>query len=929
MSVKNFVQCGLVTPVAANTTELVLKAPTASYQYPPLDGGTLVIADSMARPTFYEIISYTHRIDNVLYGVVRAKEGTTARAWTGTTWIYQALTAQDYVDALALKAPLASPALTGVPTAPTAPLGTNTQQIATMAAVQAAIANLIASSPAALDTLNELAAALGNDPNFATTINNALAGKEPTIVAGTSAQMWLGNKTWASVLTQVQNTLLTGLGAGSNATILTTDTLIGALAKIQNQLNNKANFTDSRLSDAREWTATEVSQAEAQAGTATVARKWTALRVWQAVLASSLTGLNLTVGTAVTATDTVLVAIGKLQKQITDAASNLAGSVRATVLTGYVTGSNAVLASTDTVLAAFGKLQAQITGLATSKLDATANAVSASKLATARSIALAGDVTGSANFDGSANVSINAALPARLGKTAQVITDWDLATENGYFQGTDALNAPLAGWVIGHVISHGGAGWVTQDVFSFAGDSSADSKAFRRERNNGTWGPWYRLRTTEAEQSALYNNASNLSSGTVPDARLSGTYTGVNITGNAATASKLQTARTINGVSFDGTANITVADATKLPLTGGTMSGTVALANGTNDSPELLFVTPSYTVHIDVEGDYFRAFAQGGASFPFQFNLSTNRAYFFGSEAWHTGNFNPNKYLPLAGGTMTGNILMSGGGGSGNGLMSGNGDGASYLTNNLKISSWYGIGFGPSITGHAVPAGEYSHWFDTRSGNAGIRGAITVGGRATVGDIYSNGWLRTIGERGWYNETYGGGIYMADSTYVRVYNSKAFYCNGNEIVLEGYSPTMRFYDNTWGNRYIHANDSLIGFLSDSFNWSFRVDNDGNAIATGNVTAYSDIRLKKDIELIPDALDKVCALRGVTYERIDSGERQTGVIAQEVQAVLPEAVMTMNDDDKTLSVAYGNMVGLLIEAIKELRAEVEELKNGTA
>ena len=81
MSVKNFVQCGLVTPVAANTVELVLVAPTAAYQYPPLDGGTLVIADSVARPTFYEIISYTHRIDNMLYGVVRGKENTTARSW--------------------------------------------------------------------------------------------------------------------------------------------------------------------------------------------------------------------------------------------------------------------------------------------------------------------------------------------------------------------------------------------------------------------------------------------------------------------------------------------------------------------------------------------------------------------------------------------------------------------------------------------------------------------------------------------------------------------------------------------------------------------------------------------------------------------------------------------------------------------------------
>ena len=360
MSVKNFVQCGLVTPVAANTTELVLMAPTASYQYPPLDGGTLVIADSVARPSFYEIISYTHRIENVLYGVVRAKEGTTARSWSGVIWIYQALTAQDYVDALALKAALDSPALTGTPTAPTAALGVNTNQIATMAALKAAIDNLVGGAPGALDALNELAAALGNDPNFATTMTNALAGKEPSIAAGTADQMWLGNKTWASVLSQVQGTLLTGLGVGANTPIVGTDTLIGALAKIQNQLNNKADFTDYRLSDAREWTATEVSQAEAEAGTATIPRKWSALRVWQAVLASSLTGLNLTVGTVVTATDTVLVAIGKLQKQITDAASNLAGSVRATVLTGYVTGSAAALAATDTVLLAFGKLEALV-----------------------------------------------------------------------------------------------------------------------------------------------------------------------------------------------------------------------------------------------------------------------------------------------------------------------------------------------------------------------------------------------------------------------------------------------------------------------------------------------------------------------------------------------------------------------------------------
>ncbi|EPE8683373.1 phage tail protein [Escherichia coli] len=77
------------------------------------------------------------------------------------------------------KAPLDSPALTGTPTAPTAEQSVNNTQIATTAFVKAAIAAMVASAPAALDTLNELATALGNDPQFATTMLNALAGKQP------------------------------------------------------------------------------------------------------------------------------------------------------------------------------------------------------------------------------------------------------------------------------------------------------------------------------------------------------------------------------------------------------------------------------------------------------------------------------------------------------------------------------------------------------------------------------------------------------------------------------------------------------------------------------------------------------------------------------------------------------------------------------
>jgi len=107
---------------------------------------------------------------------------------------------------------------------------------------------------------------------------------------------------------------------------------------------------------------------------------------------------------------------------------------------------------------------------------------------------------------------------------------------------------------------------------------------------------------------------------------------------------------------------------------------------------------------------------------------------------------------------------------------------------------------------------------------------------------------------------------------------------------------------------------------------------GGLVVSGDVTAFSDIRVKKNIEIISDALNKVSAIRGVTFQRTDVADterRHSGVIAQEVEEVLPEVVM-MSDGDANgnpgmKTVAYGNMVGLLIEAIKELNAKVETLK----
>ncbi len=100
---------------------------------------------------------------------------------------------------------------------------------------------------------------------------------------------------------------------------------------------------------------------------------------------------------------------------------------------------------------------------------------------------------------------------------------------------------------------------------------------------------------------------------------------------------------------------------------------------------------------------------------------------------------------------------------------------------------------------------------------------------------------------------------------------------------------------------------------------------GAATFNNDVTAFSDERLKSNITTIPDALSKVSEMRGVHYVRNETGKDSSGVIAQEMQKVAPELVLTAEDEMGTLSVNYGNITGYLIEAIKELKAEIEELK----
>jgi hypothetical protein len=98
---------------------------------------------------------------------------------------------------------------------------------------------------------------------------------------------------------------------------------------------------------------------------------------------------------------------------------------------------------------------------------------------------------------------------------------------------------------------------------------------------------------------------------------------------------------------------------------------------------------------------------------------------------------------------------------------------------------------------------------------------------------------------------------------------------------------------------------------------------GDLTAPGDVTAYSDEKLKTNVQTIENALSLVENMRGVTFER--DGRPGVGVIAQEIQKVLPQ-VVHKEKDSEYLSVAYGNIIGVLIEAIKELKQEIDELKN---
>ncbi|EPS5971968.1 phage tail protein, partial [Escherichia coli] len=334
-------------------------------------------------------------------------------------------------NALALKAPLASPALTGIPTAPTAAQGTNNTQIATTAYVRAAISALVGSSPEALDTLNELAVALGNDPNFATTMTNALAGKQPL------------------------------------------DATLTALAGLATGANKLPYFT----------------------GTDTISQ-------------TDLTS----VGRDILAKTSVLAVIQYLDLR------ELGTS-----------GEKIPLLSTANKWSARQTFNGGITGAL------TGNADTATKLKTAINI-------NGVRFDGSADININTLVSrgrvTALEANAQGTSGIQLyeAYNNGY-------PSPYGNVLHLKGATAAGEGELFIGWSGTSGDHAPVHIRSRRDTDSANWSEWAQVYTSKDS---------------IPGVNAKGDQ---DTSGNAATATKLQTACTINGVSFDGSTDITLTAA--------------------------------------------------------------------------------------------------------------------------------------------------------------------------------------------------------------------------------------------------------------------------------------------------------------------------------------------------------------------------------
>ncbi|EIH1909082.1 tail fiber protein [Escherichia coli] len=403
-------------------------------------------------------------------------------------------------NALALKAPLASPALTGVPTAPTAAQGTNSTQIANTAFVKAAITALINGAPGTLDTLKEIAAAINNDPNFSTTINNALALKAPLASPALTGVPTAPTAAQGTNNTQIATTAY--VRAAISALVGSSPEALDTLNELAAALGNDPNFA--------------TTMTNALAGKQPLDATLTAL----AALATGANKLPYFTGKD-TVAQTDLTSVGR---DILAKTSTLAVIQYLGLRELGTSGEKIPLLSTANTWSARQTFNGGITGAL------TGNADTATKLKTAINI-------NGVRFDGSADININTLVSrgrvTALGANAQGTSGIQLyeAYNNGY-------PSPYGNVLHLKGATAAGEGELFIGWSGTSGDHAPVHIRSRRDTDSANWSEWAQVYTSKDS---------------VPGVNTKGNQ---DTSGNAATATKLQTARTINGVSFDGSKNI-------------------------------------------------------------------------------------------------------------------------------------------------------------------------------------------------------------------------------------------------------------------------------------------------------------------------------------------------------------------------------------
>ena len=240
--------------------------------------------------------------------------------------------------------------------------------------------------------------------------------------------------------------------------------------------------------------------------------------------------------------------------------------------------------------------------------------------------------------------------------------------------------------------------------------------------------------------------------------------------------------------------------------------------------------------------------------------------------------------------------------------------------------------FNNTITGHAAAVfdntltvtGASTIASLSVSGAASFASTLSVSGVCTIADMNVGGAAAFTGTI--TVPTPSGSTNAANKSYVDTADALKLSLSGgtmtgNLSIISGTTEMTVTLGSSGG--YYYGNATTAGFKNSGgtnrVSWNIST---GDFTAAGNVTAYSDVRLKDNIRTIPDALAMVNRMRGVYYTRRDTGDAGVGVVAQEVKHIVPEAVV---DNSGTYSVAYGNLVGVLIEAVKELTARVEALE----